>query len=173
MRPTNFQKISRIHNFKIPEDFYRFLHSDPVYLRTSYFSVLADIYRAVMLAPEIIVILFTRGLPCVQYTRNLLTCENNIADYKIFQEYQLNSRRFPVFPGAISNSSSSRSCRQPVHSCCKLQGLGRAVEYSGGCGASTFVKVTFAVHFCNCIRQMVAPIPHLAERQRNLICSEE
>jgi len=84
MRPTNFQKISRIHNFKIPEDFYRFLHSDPVYLRTSYFSVLADIYRAVMLAPEIIVILFTRGLPCVQCTRNLLTCENNIADYKNF-----------------------------------------------------------------------------------------
>jgi len=31
-------------------------------------------------------------------------CENYIANYKIFQEHQLNFRRFPVFPGAISNS---------------------------------------------------------------------
>ena len=29
---------------------------------------------------------------------------NHIANYKIFQEHQLNSRRFPVFSGAISNS---------------------------------------------------------------------
>jgi len=50
-----------------------------------------------MLTPEIIVILFTRG----QCTKNRLTCENYTANYKIFQEHQLNSRRFP---GAISNS---------------------------------------------------------------------
>jgi len=34
--------------------------------------------------------------------------------YKNFQEEQLNSRRFPVFPEEISNSSTSRSCRHPV-----------------------------------------------------------
>ena len=33
-----------------------------------------------------------------------LMCENCIANYKFFQEHQLNFRRFPVFPGAISNS---------------------------------------------------------------------
>jgi len=38
------------------------LHSDPVYLRASYFLVLADIYQAGMLTPKFIVILFTRGL---------------------------------------------------------------------------------------------------------------
>ena len=37
--------------------------SDPVYLQTSYFLVLADTYKAGMLTHEIIVILFTRGLP--------------------------------------------------------------------------------------------------------------
>jgi len=41
------------------------------------------------------VILFTRGLPYVQCTKNRLTRENYIAKYKIFQEHQLNSRRFP------------------------------------------------------------------------------
>jgi len=40
----------------------------------------------------------------VQCTINCLTCKNYIASYKIFQQCQLNSRRFPVFPGAISNS---------------------------------------------------------------------
>ena len=44
------------------------------------------------------------GLPYVHCTKNRLTCENYIANYKIFQEHQPNSRRFPVFPGAISNS---------------------------------------------------------------------
>jgi len=33
-----------------------------------------------------------------------MTCVNYIANYKIFQEHELNSRRCPVFPGAISNS---------------------------------------------------------------------
>ena len=33
-----------------------------------------------------------------------LMCENYIANHKIFQQHQLNFRRFPVFPGAISNS---------------------------------------------------------------------
>ena len=57
-----------------------------------------------MLTPQIIVILFTPRLPYVQCSKNRLTCENYIAVYKIFQEHQVNSRRFPVFPGAISNS---------------------------------------------------------------------
>jgi len=48
--------------------------------------------------------LFTRGLPYVPSTKNHPTCKNYIASYKAFQEHQLNSRRFPVFPGAISNS---------------------------------------------------------------------
>jgi len=29
---------------------------------------------------------------------------NYTADYKLFQEHQQKSRRFPVFPGGISNS---------------------------------------------------------------------
>jgi len=62
----------------------------------------------VVLTPEITVIPFAR----VQCTKNRLTHENYVANYKIFQERQLNSRRFPVFPGAISNSRISRSCRQ-------------------------------------------------------------
>jgi len=46
--------------------------------------------------PEITVILFTRGLLYVslQCTKNRLTCENYIANCKIFQEHQLHSRRF-------------------------------------------------------------------------------
>jgi len=64
---------------------------------------LMSINEHVMLTPEIIVVLFTRGLPYVQCTKNHLTCEKYIANYKIFQQHQLNSRRFPVFPGEISN----------------------------------------------------------------------
>ena len=45
-----------------------------------------------------------RGLHYVQCTKNRLTCKNYIANCKIFQVHQLNSRRFAVFPGAISNS---------------------------------------------------------------------
>jgi len=79
---TNFQEISRIHFFKILADFYVASHtitreiSDPVYPRTSY----------------------------VQCTKNRLTCKNYVATYKIFEEHQLNSMRFPAFPRAISNS---------------------------------------------------------------------
>jgi len=36
--------------------------------------------------------------------KNCPTCENYVANYKIFQEHQLNSRRLPVFSRAISNS---------------------------------------------------------------------
>ena len=56
-----------------------------------------------MLTPEIIVILFTQGLPYVQRTKNRLTCE--IANYNIFQEHQLNSSEFPVglFPAVVSD----------------------------------------------------------------------
>jgi len=54
-----------------------------------------------IIVPEIRVILFTQGLPYVQCTKNRLTSKNCIADYEIFQEHQLNSRRFPVFPGVV------------------------------------------------------------------------
>jgi len=36
-------------------------------------------------------------------TKTRLTSENYITNYKIFQKNQLDSRRFPVFPRAISN----------------------------------------------------------------------
>jgi len=62
-------------------------------------------------APEIIVILCSQELPCVQCTKNRLTRKDYIANCKIFQEHQLNSKRLPVSPGVISNS---RSCRHPV-----------------------------------------------------------
>ena len=64
----------------------------------------SDQRSSVINMPEIIVILFTGRLPCVQCTKNRLTCENYTANYKIFQEHQLNSVRLPVFPEAISNS---------------------------------------------------------------------
>ena len=57
-----------------------------------------------MLTPEIIVILFSQGLPYAQCTKNRPTCKNYPANYKIFPAHQLNSERFPVFPAAISNS---------------------------------------------------------------------
>ena len=47
--------------------------------------------------------------PHVQCTKNRVMCENYIADCKIFQEDQLNSRRFPraisnsKFPGVVDN----------------------------------------------------------------------
>ena len=44
-------------------------------------------------------------LPYVQCIKNRLTGENYTADYEIFSEHQPNSsRKFPVLPGAISNS---------------------------------------------------------------------
>jgi len=39
-------------------------------------------------------------LPDVQCTENWLTCKNYIANYKIFQEHQLNSRKFQT-PGVV------------------------------------------------------------------------
>ena len=51
-----------------------------------------------MLTAEITVILFTQGLPYVQCTKNRPMRKNYIANYTIFQEQQLNSRKFPVFP---------------------------------------------------------------------------
>ena len=52
-----------------------------------FFWVLADIYWAGMLTAEIMVILFTQGLPYVHCTKNRLTCENYTANYKIFHEH--------------------------------------------------------------------------------------
>ena len=57
------------------------------------------------------VILFTEGFPCVHSTTNCPTCENYITNYTNFQEHQLNSGRFPIFPGEMSNS---RSCSSGV-----------------------------------------------------------
>ena len=57
-----------------------------------------------MLTPEIIVNLSTRGLPCAQCTNNRLKWENYTANYKIFQERQLNSEGFLVFLRAIPTS---------------------------------------------------------------------
>jgi len=45
-----------------------------------------------------------QDFPTYSVPKTRLTCENNDANYKIFQEHLLNSGRFPVFPGAISNS---------------------------------------------------------------------
>jgi len=47
------------------------------------------------------VIPFTRGLNYVQCIKNRQTRKNYIVNFKIFQEHQLNSRRFPVFPGVV------------------------------------------------------------------------
>jgi len=63
---------------------------------------LADIHWAGMLTPEIIVILFTGGLLYVQCTKNRPTCKDYIASYKIFQEHQLNSARFPEVVDSLS-----------------------------------------------------------------------
>ena len=60
--------------------------------------------RAGLLSPEIVVILFTRGLPYVRRIKNRLTCENYVANYKIFQEHRLNSRRFPGIPSWIAQT---------------------------------------------------------------------
>jgi len=78
--PRDFQEISRIDFYKIPEDVYVTSHR-PTTTR------------------EIIVILFTVGLSYVHCPKNRLTRENYIDNYKIFQEHKLNSRRFLVFPG--------------------------------------------------------------------------
>jgi len=55
----------------------------------------SDQRSSVINMPVITVILFTGRLPCVQCTKNRLTCENYTANYKFFQEHQLNSKRFP------------------------------------------------------------------------------
>jgi len=44
------------------------------------------------------------SLCTVQCTKNRPTCENYTANDRIFQVHQLNPGRFPVYPGAISNS---------------------------------------------------------------------
>ena len=92
---TNFQQISGRYPW------YIFLKFQKIFT-WSQFAM--SINEHVTLTPEIIVILFTRRLPYVQCTKNRLTCKNYIANHKIFRRHQLNSRRLPVFPGAISNS---------------------------------------------------------------------
>ena len=80
---TNFQEISRIHFFLNSRRFFtwqaiQYQNAGEVcnVWRPPTFKFLVDIYRAGMLTPEIIVILFTQGLSQVQCTKNRLTCEN-------------------------------------------------------------------------------------------------
>jgi len=104
--PEDFQEISRTHIFNSR----RFSRDKPYNIKMQMKFVMSEdlLFKkkvfcwhlvARVLTPEIIVILFTRGLPYVQCTKNHLTCKNYIANY--FQEHQLNFRRFPVFPGLV------------------------------------------------------------------------
>ena len=42
-------------------------------------------------------------------TKNCPTCENYIANYKIFQEHPLNSGKFPGFPGVVENLTKTHT----------------------------------------------------------------
>ena len=86
-----------------------------------------------LLTPEITVILFTRGLPYVQCTKNRLTCENNKANYKIFQEHQLNSRRFPVFP-EVAGTLYNRNTFNAYPVICQSHRIHRGI---GPCAVNT------------------------------------
>jgi len=92
------------------------------------YQILADIYRAGLLTPEIIVILFTLKMQLAYGTHHTtwghirdriggpVSSRSNLAPsvmtgyqcgrslHKNFQEDHLNSRRFPGFPGGFSNS---------------------------------------------------------------------
>ena len=63
-----------------------------------------------MLTPEIIVILFTRGLRyVVQCTKNRLTCEIFVQN---IHEHRLNCIRFSVFPGVSGVANTLQEQRQ-------------------------------------------------------------
>ena len=91
---TKFQEISRIYFQKIPEDFYETCHT---------------------ITPVIIVILFTRGLPYIQCTKNCLTCKNYTANLTNFQGASTKLHEI----SSISSSNFkfheiSTSCTHPV-----------------------------------------------------------
>ena len=79
--PTNFHKISTrylAHIFNRAGMLTPRDHSDPVYSRTSL---------------------------CTVYTKNCLTCKNYTAIYEIFQDHQVNSRRFPGVVETVRDDS--------------------------------------------------------------------
>ena len=113
--PTDFQEISRIHFLKFQNIFTR-----QAIQKYQNAGEVCNVYNwardeelrpTLIIVSDIIVILFTGGLPYVQYTRNRLTCEHYIANYKIFHERQLNSKRFPVFPGVVDTLVYHSGCR--------------------------------------------------------------
>jgi len=91
-----------------------------------------------MLTPKFILILFTGGHPNVQCTKNRLTGENYIDNYEIIQEHQLNSRKFPVFPGVpvyVDTLSSSApqaklGCRTAKQKCNVAAQISSEIEIS-------------------------------------------
>ena len=111
---TNFQEISRRYPGYIFLNSRRFFCDKPYSIKMQVKFVMAINEHVMMVSSDqrsslchpthlLIYKQQTQGLPYVQCTKNRLTCENYIANYKIFQEHQLNSRRFPVFLEAISN----------------------------------------------------------------------
>ena len=78
--------------------------------------------------------------------KNRPTFENYVVNHKISQEHQLNSRRFPVLPGAISNSLSRRhsfSHRTLHHS---VQLYDRLLILKGAPVMDLFVKCHLKLH---------------------------
>ena len=93
----DFQEISGIHFQKNSR---RLLSDKPYNIRMQVKFVMSINEHMIMSSDQ-------RSSLCyqtVQCTKNRVTCKNYIANYKIFQERRLHSRRFPVFPGAISKS---------------------------------------------------------------------
>ena len=95
--------------------------------------------RTWLLSPEIVLILFTRGLPCVLCAKNCPTCKYYTANYRIFLEHQLNSKRFPR---AISNSRRFRGLPGVVDILLLLQKF--VIVRCAPSAAATFRSVEFA-----------------------------
>ena len=119
--PTDFQEISRIH----------FSKNSRTFLRDKPYNVEMQVKFVMSVDEHVLMSCDQRSSLCLRsqwsclpeqfpiYTAlKSLMCENCIANYKIFQEHQLNFRRFPVFPRSnfkfreISRRSrSSGSCK--------------------------------------------------------------
>ena len=84
--------------------------------------------------------------PTVQCTENRPTRDYIANYYKVSHEHQQNSRRFPAFPGAISNYRISRSCRHPANVDSSLRRLGPVLplvnrfEYTRSCLVSAALR---------------------------------
>jgi len=125
-----FQEISRIHFFKFKKIFLRdkpyniemrvkFVMSTNEHVMMNLRPTLITGHSESLCHPTYLLIYEqqTGGLPRVQCTKNGLTRKNCIANYKISQEHQPKSRRFPVFQGAFQIQEILRSCRHsdPAH----------------------------------------------------------